>query len=85
MFAPNGRIICSRFRDCLDPITENEMNKYELKLIMNDGTEKYDFTSPTSDSIEKVQSAYNAIVEKAQNGAKQFESFKNCLRVEVTI
>lgn len=60
------------------------MNKYELKLIMKDGSEKYDFTSMTTDSIEQVQAKYDSIVEKANNGAKQFQSFANCLRVEVT-
>jgi hypothetical protein len=60
------------------------MKKYELKLIMKDGSERYDFTSMTLETLEQVQDRYDSTVEKANNGAKQFKSFENCLRVEVT-
>jgi hypothetical protein len=59
------------------------MNKYELKLNMIDGSTKYDFSGMTSKTIEQMNEYYKNIIEKAKQGVKTFESYKNVLNVEV--
>jgi hypothetical protein len=59
------------------------MNKYELKLNMIDGSTKYDFSEMTSKTVEQMIEQYKNIIEKAKQGNRVFESFKEVLSVEV--
>jgi len=61
----------------------DKMNKYELKLNMIDGSTKYDFSGMTSKTIEQMNEYYKNIIEKAKQGNRVFESYKNVLSVEV--